>query len=141
MQTGLDVEENQARRLLNDIASFRGYLRQKEGRKQPDAVVASRWLLEVYDPVLDAIPEHLRDRLQPAQVFHEILDHRWFLSEAAGRDVGTTAAARSYFATVLPQVPERLTTGSGPTDAPEDLDTDEYMEPPPMTEELDLRGL
>ena len=114
MQTGLDVEENQARRLLNDIASFRGYLRQKEGRRAPDAVVASRWLTEVYDPVLAAIPEELRDRLQPAQVFHEILDHRWFLSEAAGRDVGTTAAARSYFATVLPQVPERLTTGSTP---------------------------
>ena len=51
MQTGLDVEENQARRLLNDIASFRGYVRQKEGRKLPDAVVASRWLTEVYDPV------------------------------------------------------------------------------------------
>jgi hypothetical protein len=39
-------------------------------------------------------------------VFTEILEHRWFLSEKAGRDVGTTEAARSYFATVLPAVPE-----------------------------------
>jgi hypothetical protein len=104
-RTGLDVQENQARRLLNDIASFRAYLEQKEGHKLPTALVASRWLAEVYDPVVAAIPEGLRDRLEPAEIFHEILDHRWFLSEAAGRDVGTTAAARSYFATVLPSVP------------------------------------
>ncbi|HUC56331.1 MAG TPA: DUF4032 domain-containing protein, partial [Streptosporangiaceae bacterium] len=31
-QAGISAEENQARRLLNDIASFRGYLEQKEGR-------------------------------------------------------------------------------------------------------------
>jgi len=104
--TGLDVEENQARRLMGDMASFRGYLEQREGGPLPEAVVANRWLAEAYDPVVAAIPDHLRDRLAPAQVFHEILEHRWFLSEAAGRDVGTTAAARSYFATVLPSVPE-----------------------------------
>lgn len=110
-RTGLDVQENQARRLLNDIASFRGYLAQKEKRKLPEGLVASRWLAEVYDPVVAAIPEGLRDRLEPAEIFHEILDHRWFLSEAAGRDVGTTAAARSYFTTVLPSVPDVPGTG------------------------------
>ncbi|MEP7055693.1 MAG: DUF4032 domain-containing protein [Actinomycetota bacterium] len=121
MRTGLDVEENQARRLLNDIASFRGFLETKEKRVLPDAVVANRWLAEVFDPILAAIPDELRARLQPAEVFHEILEHRWYLSEAAGTDVGTTEAARSYFATVLPDVPENLTAGSvtmaaGPTD-------------------------
>jgi len=45
-------------------------------------------------------------------VFHEVLEHRWFLSESAGRDVGTTAAARSYFANVLPTVPEHLVSVS-----------------------------
>ena len=34
------------------------------------------------------------------------------LSEKAGRDVGTTAAARSYFETVLPTTPAELTTPS-----------------------------
>jgi hypothetical protein len=115
MRTGLDAEEGQARRLLNDIASFRGYLEQKEKRPLPEAVVANRWLAEVYDPVVAAIPGELRERLQPAEVFHEILEHRWYLSEGAGRDVGTTAAARSYFANVLPAVPEQLTAGSAPT--------------------------
>jgi Domain of unknown function (DUF4032)/Lipopolysaccharide kinase (Kdo/WaaP) family len=113
LRTGLDVSENQARRLLNDIASFRAYLEQKEGRPVSEFVAANRWLTEVYDPTVAAIPEDLRDRLAPAEIFHEILEHRWYVSERAGRDVGTTAAARSYFERVLPQVPEALDTGTG----------------------------
>jgi hypothetical protein len=113
LRTGLDVSENQARRLLNDIASFRAYLEQKEGRPVPEFVAANRWLTEVYDPTVAAIPGDLRNRLAPAEVFHEILEHRWYVSERAGRDVGTTAAARSYFERVLPQVPEALDTGPG----------------------------
>ena len=109
-RTGLDVQENQARRLLADIASFRGWLEQQQGRRVPEAVAANRWLAEVYEPVVQAIPAHLRDRLDPSEVFHEILEHRWFLSEAAGRDVGTSAAAADYFATALPAVPEDLVT-------------------------------
>jgi hypothetical protein len=112
LRTGLDVSENQARRLLNDIASFRAYLEQKEGRPVSEFVAANRWLTEVYDPTVAAIPGDLRDRLAPAEVFHEILEHRWYVSERAGRDVGTTAAARSYFERVLPQVPEALDTGT-----------------------------
>jgi hypothetical protein len=108
--TGLDVWENQARRLLADIASFRGWMEQVEQRRVPRAVAAGRWLYEVYQPVMDAVPVHLRSRLDEGEIFHEILEHRWFLSEAAGRDVGTSAAARDYIENVLPQVPDDLVT-------------------------------
>jgi Domain of unknown function (DUF4032) len=94
------------------MASFRGYLEQKEGRTLPETVVANRWLTEVYDPIVTAIPASLRGRLAPAEIFHEILEHRWYLSEAPGRDVGTSAAARDYFDRVLPEVPEQLTSGN-----------------------------
>jgi hypothetical protein len=110
--TGLEVQENQARRLLNDIRTFRAWLEQRSGRPVSDTVAGHRWLAEVYHPVVDAIPGRLVGRLEPAEVFHEVLEHRWFLSEQAGRDVGTTAAARSYFDTVLPATPEELTTPS-----------------------------
>jgi hypothetical protein len=120
-RTGLDVQENQARRLLADIASFRGWLEQVEGRRVPEAVAASRWLTEIYEPMVRAIPTHLRTRLDQAEIFHEILEHRWFLSEAAGRDVGTTAAAKDYFTRVLPEVPEDLVTPvSAMTDSVDD---------------------
>lgn len=112
-RTGIDAEENQARRLINDIASFRGWLEQSEGRRVPDAAAANRWLTEVYEPVIQAMPAELSGRLDDAEVFHEILEHRWFLSEAEGRDVGTSVAAADYFAGILPAVPPDLTVGSG----------------------------
>jgi Domain of unknown function (DUF4032)/Lipopolysaccharide kinase (Kdo/WaaP) family len=108
-QTGINAGENQARRLLNDICSFRGWLEQKSGHPVSQTVAAHRWLEEVYDPVVAAIPAALRSRLAPPEIFHEILEHRWYMSEEAGQDVGTTAAARSYFDTVLPAVPQPLT--------------------------------
>jgi len=107
-ETGIGADENQARRLLNDIASFRAYLEQKNGHPVSTTVAAHRWLEEVYDPAIAAVPDGLRDRLPPPEIFHEILEHRWYLSEAAGRDVGTSTAAESYFATVLPAVPLSL---------------------------------
>jgi hypothetical protein len=100
--TGLDVQENQARRLLNDLATFRA----TEGRAAPDAVVAYRWLSEVFEPSIASIPVELRGKREPAELFHEILEHRWFLSEAAGRDVGTQAAVDSYVEEVLRHRPD-----------------------------------
>ena len=111
--TGLEVRERQARRLLNDLRAFRA-LPGAEARRAGagDASPAHRWLAEVYQPVIDAIPPELAGRLAPAEVFHEVLEHRWFLSEKAKRDVGTAEAARSYFETVLPQTPKEVTTPS-----------------------------
>jgi tRNA A-37 threonylcarbamoyl transferase component Bud32 len=123
-RTGLHVQENQARRLLNDMAAFRAYLEQTTGSPVPEPVAANRWLAEVYDPIVHAIPPQLRDRLDEAEVFHEVLEHRWFLSEQAGRDVGTTAAARDYFRRVLPAVPDTLTQTAVSPDTAEDRDAD-----------------
>lgn len=109
--TGLEVQERQARRLLNDLRGFRAYLEESQG-PIAETVAAHRWLTEVYQPVIDAIPPELVGRLEPAEVFHEVLEHRWLLSERAGRDVGTMAAARSYFQSVLSKIPEEVTTAS-----------------------------
>jgi Domain of unknown function (DUF4032)/Lipopolysaccharide kinase (Kdo/WaaP) family len=111
LRTGIDASERQARRLLNDMAGFRAWLEQKQGRPVSEVVAANRWLEEVYDPVIAAIPEELRDRLPPAEVFSEVLEHRWYMSETAGRDVGTTAATRDYVKHVLPGAPDPLDTG------------------------------
>jgi hypothetical protein len=119
-RTGLVAQENQARRLLNDLASFRAWLESTAAEPVPDVVAANRWLAEVYDPVVRAIPRELAGRLDPVEVFHEVLEHRWFLSERAGRDIGTREAAASYLADVLPTVPDDLTSGPAGSD-PDDL--------------------
>jgi hypothetical protein len=101
--TGLEVEDNQARRLLNDLASFTAHL----GLGDEDrSVVAHRWLTAVYEPVMAMVPGSYRGRLEPAEVFHEILEHRWYLSEAAGREVDIFDAAGDYIDSVLSQRPE-----------------------------------
>ncbi|MET8048299.1 MULTISPECIES: DUF4032 domain-containing protein [unclassified Streptosporangium] len=96
--TGLDVEENQARRLLNDLDCFRVSYGL---RHEDEAIVAHRWLAEVFQPTVEAVPQNLRGKLEPAQFFHEVLDHRWFLSEEAGNDVGLPAAVNSYVKNIL----------------------------------------
>jgi hypothetical protein len=101
--TGIDVQENQARRLLNDIASYRAELGRRDGRgtRVGEAVTAHRWLTERFEPFLAAIPDDLRGRLEPAEAYHQYLEHRWFLAEAAGRDVPDSEAMKSYFERVL----------------------------------------
>ena len=104
--TGIDAQENQARRLLNDMAAYRAWLERTTGETAPEAVVAYRWMSEVFEPAIAAIPSELRGKLEPAELFHEILEHRWFLSERESREVDTSEAIASYVSTVLPEVPD-----------------------------------
>jgi len=107
--TGLDSQENQARRMLNDIARFRDAMQRRENRTITEAVAASRWRQEVFEPTVAAVPEELWAALPAAEVFHQVLEHRWFLSERAGKDVGIDEAARSYVERELPsRPPERV---------------------------------
>lgn len=103
--TGLDVDENQARRLLNDLDGHRAHLDHERGKRVPDALAAYDWLTNVYEPTIEAIPDELRHRLADAEAYHQILEHRWYLSEESARDVGMEAAIDRYVADVLPLAP------------------------------------
>lgn len=98
--TGLNVEENQARRLLNDLDSYRAAA-VMPGVDVDEETVARHWLTDIFEPVIEKVPTELCGKLEPAELFHEVLVHRWFMSEAAGHDVGMDAAARSYVDNVL----------------------------------------
>ena len=96
--TGLDAQENQARRLLNDLDSYSA----SYGKQDLDEeMVAHEWLATVFEPVIRAIPKELKGKLEPAEVFHQMLDHRWFLSQNEARDVPLAEAVGSYIDTVL----------------------------------------
>lgn len=107
--TGLEAQENQARSLLNDLANFRASMERRSGRSVSESVAAYRWLSEVFEPTVSAIPDELRGKLEPAEVFHEVIEHKWFLSEVAGRDVGVEEAVASYMDRILPAVPDERT--------------------------------
>jgi hypothetical protein len=99
--TGLVVEDNQARRLLSDLASFMAHLGLDDR-----AAAAKRWRSEIYDAITDMVPPELRGRLEPAEVFHQILEHRWLMSERAGREIDIFETAHDYFTHVLGRLPE-----------------------------------
>jgi hypothetical protein len=96
---GIHAEELQAKRLL---ASFDRYRSREKKPLPPIEESARRWLIEVFEHVLHQIPENLRGRVEPAQMFHEILEHRWYLGEKAGRDVGLDHATLDYASSILP---------------------------------------
>ena len=96
--TGLDVEENQARRLLNDLDQYR-VEHQRLGADEE--VLAHEWLSHAFEPVILAIPKELTGRLEQAEVYHQVLEHRWYLSEAAGHDIPLAEAVQDYMTNVL----------------------------------------
>jgi hypothetical protein len=99
--TGLDAEENQARQLLNDLDAYRA-----ESDLTDEQQAAHRWLTEVFEPVVRAVPTSLRRKLEPQEVFSQIIEHKWLLSEQAGRDIGMAPAVQSYLTDVLANKPD-----------------------------------
>jgi hypothetical protein len=111
--TGLDVQENQARRLLNDLDAFRV----KFGSTDDEEVLAHRWLSEVFEPVVKAIPKQYSGKLEPAEIFHQVLEHRWFLAENQQRGIPLIEAVNSYVDTVLAHRRDEEALLATPTEA------------------------
>ncbi|MFF3446137.1 DUF4032 domain-containing protein [Streptomyces sp. NPDC002667] len=130
--TGLDTEENQARRLLNDLESWmatqddyapgaaasgtRSGRGEGRGPAARPEVLAHRWVRDVFRPAVRAVPQDLRGSMDPAELYHELLEHRWFLSERAQHDIGLDAAVKDYVTNILPRARTSL---PAPADAPE----------------------
>ncbi len=96
---GLETEEFQAKRLL---ASFDRYCTREKDLGISVNGLARKWLSEVFEPMVAQVPTELRGRIESAQMFHEALEHRWYLSEQAGHDVGLNFAIQSYINDLLP---------------------------------------
>ncbi len=101
--TGLDAGENQARRLLNDLDSYRVAL-DRQGTSEE--IVAHDWVAQVFEPVVRAVPAQLGGKLEPAEVFHEVLEHRWYMAEQRGADVPLPEVVADYLQNVLPTKPD-----------------------------------
>ena len=100
--TGLDAEEHQARRLLNDMDTFRA----KNAPHAPESVAAHKWLVEVFEPAVTRIPADLRAKRDAAQFFHEGLDYRWYQSQGEDREGPTSEASSGDIQEVLAQLPD-----------------------------------
>ncbi len=130
--TGLDVEENQARRLLNDLDTYRWRTDQQH---VDEAVVAHQWLRDSFEGVVRAIPPELTGKRDPAQIFHEVLDYRWFASQRVDHEVPLTDAVQGYINDILRALPDEAISAELPLVAGPGLDLTGPDEPTDADEE------
>ena len=96
---GIETEELQAKRIL---ASFDRYNARENRSGASTSELAKKWFMEVFEATISRIPEDMRGRVEHAQMFHEILENRWYLSEHKGSDVGLDFATDNYVSEILP---------------------------------------
>lgn len=94
--TGLEAGEMQARKMMNEIQEIKATLEQRNGRDIPLSVAAYHWLENIYQPTLDIVQTLVHEDITPVELYCQVLDHKWFLSEKAHRDVGHQNAAEDY---------------------------------------------
>jgi hypothetical protein len=113
--TGLETGEGQATILLNDLAAWAGFAGEAgvaESVGQPAPAhglgrapisgrseeqlhrIARRWLMEVFDPIVERLRNALGEGIDPVQSYCDLLEVKWLLSEQAGHDVGDDVAIR-----------------------------------------------
>lgn len=96
--TGLVAEERQAALLLNEVRELKATLTRELNRSVPLSVAAFRWLDERFRPTLAQLQRELGTAADEAELYCQVLEHKWFLSERAKRDVGLELAIQEYVA-------------------------------------------
>jgi len=94
--TGVVAEERQAALLLNEVRELKATLTRELNRSVPLSVAAFRWLDERFRPTLNRISKDLGPAADEAELYCQVLEHKWFLSERAKKDVGLEAAMKAY---------------------------------------------
>lgn len=95
--TGLETEEKQAQKLMNEIQEIRASLNKEKNRSTPMTVAAYKWLEDIYLPAVRKLNLNTDiNNSDPAELYCNILEHKWYLSEKAQRDVGHQTAIEDY---------------------------------------------
>lgn len=100
--TGLEAEEMQAHKIMNEIYELRASLSQENNRTIPLSVAAYHWLQNIYIPTIDRLKPLVATKPQPdgnpdpVELYCQILEHKWYLSETARHDVGHQTATEDF---------------------------------------------
>ncbi len=100
--TGLFAEERQAQQIINEIYELKANFAQSGNPNISLEAVAYHWLGHVYKPVIEQLrpilddPAHPKYNADPIELYCQILEHKWYLSERAHHDVGHHAAVEDF---------------------------------------------
>ena len=67
-------------------------------------------MADVFEPTLARLAGSIGPERDPVQAYCDVLEHKWLLSEAAGRDVGLETAIQSYLKLGAPAPEDHGTT-------------------------------
>jgi len=114
-RTKIRALEGQAQLLLNDLNEYSAWLEHTRGGPVPAQEAAELWLHDVYRPTLARIAGAVGPGRDLVQAYSDVLEQKWYLSEAAGRDIGLDRAIDAYIelGAPAPETPsDRVATGS-----------------------------
>jgi tRNA A-37 threonylcarbamoyl transferase component Bud32 len=94
--TGLEAEEMQAQKMMNEIQEIKATLEYQNNRSTPLSVAAYQWMEHVYQPTIQILRPLVNQYNAPAELYCQVLEHKWFLSERTQHDVGHHIAAKDY---------------------------------------------
>jgi hypothetical protein len=101
--TGIEAQEMQARTMMNEIQEHKATLSQTHQQSVPLSVAAHSWAENLYLPIIERLADVIDRNSDPAEHYCQVLEHKWYLSEKAGRDVGHQAALEDYLASISPK--------------------------------------
>lgn len=93
--TSISAEETQAKIIYNSILEFKADIEANLHKNFPFKTIAHQWMDSIYKFTLNQIGIDESDINAP-QIFCQILEHKWLLSEKNSRDVGLMLTISDY---------------------------------------------
>lgn len=95
--TGVEAEEMQARKMMNEIHEHKATLSQMKNRSTSLSAAAYDWLENIYQPTLQRLHPLINEiEISSAEFYCQVLEHKWYLSETAQHDVGHQTATEDF---------------------------------------------
>jgi NTP pyrophosphatase (non-canonical NTP hydrolase) len=94
--TGIVAGDRQAALMLNEVREMKAVLSRQLNRSVPMSMAAHRWLHERYHPAAQLLGPLARGATDLPEVYCQVLEHKWYLSERAQGDVGLEFAIQDY---------------------------------------------
>lgn len=99
--TGLELQEMQARQMMNEIHQLRATWSEERNRSLSMTWAAQRWLGRVFKPTCARLSQAAGKTTEAAELYCQLLEHKWYLSERAAEDVGLEAALEDFLGRIV----------------------------------------
>lgn len=100
--TGLVAQERQAEMMLNEIEELRARSSRQLNRRIHSSVAAFQWLTERWEPTVARLEQLVNTQVDATELYCQVMEHKWFMSERARKDIGLPKALEDYLATFNP---------------------------------------